>query len=103
MRIKSFIPMTGILAILAAFTALPALAQKPASAGPVAPVCANCHESQWNAIDLTAHGAKSDANGSMCQACHGDATEHLKDPMKAKPANPFGKGGTADAAGRRSA
>jgi DmsE family decaheme c-type cytochrome len=32
----------------------------------------------------------------MCQACHGDATEHLKDPMKVKPANPFGKGGTAE-------
>jgi len=27
----------------------------------------------------------------MCQACHGDATEHLKDPTKAKPANPFSK------------
>ena len=60
------------------------------------PVCANCHEAQWNAIDLSAHGAKNDAGGSMCQACHGDATEHLKDPMKAKPANPFGKGHTAD-------
>jgi DmsE family decaheme c-type cytochrome len=56
------------------------------------PVCANCHESQWNAIDLSAHGAKSDANGSMCQACHGDASEHLKDPMKAKPANPLAAG-----------
>jgi DmsE family decaheme c-type cytochrome len=28
----------------------------------------------------------------MCQACHGDASEHLKDPMKAKPANPLAKG-----------
>jgi predicted CXXCH cytochrome family protein len=44
----------------------------------------------------SAHGAKNDANGSMCQACHGDASEHLKDPIKAKPTNPFGKGHTAD-------
>ena len=65
---------------------------KPAGAAPVAPVCANCHEAQWHAIDLSAHGAKSDANGSMCQACHGDATEHLKDPMKAKPPSPFKAG-----------
>ena len=64
----------------------------------VAPVCANCHEDKWHAIDLSPHGAKNDADGSMCQACHGDATEHLKDPMKAKPANPFGQGHT----GRRS-
>ena len=27
----------------------------------------------------------------MCQACHGDASEHLKDPTKAKPANPFSR------------
>ena len=52
----------------------------------MAPVCANCHEAQWNSIDLSPHGAKSDADGSMCQACHGNAAEHLKDPMKAKPA-----------------
>ena len=27
----------------------------------------------------------------MCQACHGDATEHMKDPANVKPANPFNK------------
>jgi DmsE family decaheme c-type cytochrome len=64
--------------------------------GPVAPVCANCHEEEWKAIDLSAHGAKNDAAGSMCQACHGDASAHLKDPTKAKPTNVFGKGHTAD-------
>jgi hypothetical protein len=69
-----------------------ASAQQPAQQTGVAPICANCHEAQWNAIDLSPHGAKNDATGSMCQACHGDASEHLKDPMKAKPANPFGKG-----------
>jgi DmsE family decaheme c-type cytochrome len=63
----------------------------------VLPVCANCHESQWKAIDLSAHGAKTDANGSMCMACHGDASAHLKDPMKVKPDGAFKKGGTAAA------
>ena len=61
-----------------------------------APVCANCHEAQWRSIDLTPHGAKNDADGSMCQACHGNAAEHMKDPTKVKPDNPFGKGHTAD-------
>src|SRR6476619_6525227 len=55
------------------------------------PVCAGCHERQSRSIVLTAHGAKNDASGSMCQACHGDATEHMKDPTKVKPANPFSK------------
>src|SRR4030095_936647 len=94
MRIKSFIAASGVLTILAAFLAAPALAQP--KSGPVAPVCANCHEAQWKAIDLTPHGAKSSAEGRLCQACHGNAAEHLKDPMKAKPSNPFAKGHTAD-------
>jgi len=94
MRSKTLIAACRLTAVLAAFVlALPALAQqKPATTGPVAPVCANCHEAQWNSIDLSAHGAKSDADGSMCQACHGDASAHLKDPMKAKPDSPFKKG-----------
>jgi DmsE family decaheme c-type cytochrome len=96
MRIKSIIAASGVLAILAAFLASPALAQpKPAAGGPVAPVCANCHVDQWNAIDLTPHGAKSDANGSMCQACHGDASAHLKDPS-VKPDSPFKAGVPAE-------
>jgi DmsE family decaheme c-type cytochrome len=85
--------LAGAVAIVAAFLTFPAFAQ---GAGPFKPVCANCHEAAWNSIDLSAHGAKSDAQGSMCQACHGNAAEHLKDPMKAKMANPFGKGATAD-------
>ena len=98
MRFKSLIAMTGVLAAVAAFLAMPAQAQPKPADPAVAPVCANCHEAQWNSIDLSPHGAKSDADGGMCQACHGNATEHLKDPMKAKPtANPFAKGGTADA------
>ena len=53
MRIKSFIAASGALAILAAFLAFPAAAQQ--KSGPVAPVCAGCHEAQWKAIDLTQH------------------------------------------------
>jgi DmsE family decaheme c-type cytochrome len=56
------------------------------------PICATCHADKHTSIEFTAHGARNDAQGSMCQTCHGDATEHLKDPAKAKPANPFGKG-----------
>jgi len=84
-----------------AFLALPVAAQ-PKPAAPVdskpdsKPICANCHEGPHNSIMLTAHGAKNDATGSMCQACHGDATEHLKDPTKAKPQGPLTtKGSTA--------
>ena len=58
------------------------------------PICATCHEAQWKSIDLTAHGARNDATGGMCQACHGSAADHLKDPVKFKPENPFGKNGT---------
>jgi DmsE family decaheme c-type cytochrome len=96
MRFKSLIAMTGVLAAVAALLAMPAQAQ-PKQTSQVAPVCANCHQAQWNSIDLSPHGAKSDADGSMCQTCHGNATDHLKDPMKAKPAgNAFAKDGTAD-------
>jgi DmsE family decaheme c-type cytochrome len=77
--------------LTAALLSMPAFAQ---SGGPYRPICANCHEAQWNSIDLSAHGAKSDANGSMCQACHGDAAAHLQDPVKNKPAN-FAKTATA--------
>src|SRR5262249_23990745 len=92
MRLGAFVAVTcGLLGL--AF-GVPALAQdKPA--GQQAPVCANCHEAQWRAIDLTPHGARNDADGSMCQACHGSAAEHLKDPSK-KPANPFGVNGTVE-------
>lgn len=73
MRIKSFFAASGVLAILAAFLAFPASAQQ--KSGSVAPVCAKRHEENWKAIDLTTHGAKNDAEGSMCQACHGNAAE----------------------------
>jgi len=97
MRFKSLIAITGAVAALAAFLALPAQAQSKPAVQAQAPVCANCHEAQWNSIDLSPHGAKTDADGGMCQACHGNATDHLKDPVKNKMAgNPFQKGATAD-------
>ena len=100
MRFKSLIAMTGAVAAVAAFLALPAQAQTAAKQQ-MAPVCANCHAAQWNSIDLSPHGAKSDADGGMCQACHGDASQHLKDPTKNKPVgNTFVKGGTATRAPR---
>src|SRR5512132_3557680 len=69
-------------ALLFAAAAAPAFAQRAAET----PVCANCHEGQHTSIVESLHGHKNDAQGSMCQACHGDATAHLKDPAN-KPAN----------------
>jgi len=94
MRFKSILAAGGFLMAFAAVLATPVLAQQKPATQPadVVPVCANCHESQNSTVMLTAHGARNDANGSMCQSCHGDATQHLKDPMAAKPANPFKKG-----------
>jgi DmsE family decaheme c-type cytochrome len=66
--------------LAAAWMALPVVAADT-------PVCAGCHEQAHTSTTMTAHGAKNDASGSMCQACHGDASEHLKDPAKNKPAN----------------
>ena len=78
------------IGLLAAFLAIPAMAQKKE-----APICANCHEAKHTSIAMTHHGAKNDASGSMCQACHGDASEHLKDPAK-KPENKISKGTVAE-------
>jgi DmsE family decaheme c-type cytochrome len=50
----------------------------PASAQGAEPVCNKCHEENNDSIKGTAHGAKNDAAGTMCQSCHGDATEHVK-------------------------
>jgi len=83
MRLKPTIAAAALLAAVAAFLASPASAQQP-PAERVAPVCANCHQQSHSSILLTAHGAESDAKGSACQACHGDATQHLQDPKKFK-------------------
>ncbi len=52
--------------LVAAWAALPVSAADP-------PICANCHEQAHASTAMTAHGAKNDAQGSMCQTCHGDA------------------------------
>jgi DmsE family decaheme c-type cytochrome len=83
MKFKSMIA-AGI-AVLAVLSGAPALAQK----ADTTPVCANCHEQSHESIALTAHGAKQDASGSMCQACHGDASAHVQDPLKNKMVNKF--------------
>jgi DmsE family decaheme c-type cytochrome len=90
MRFKSSIAAAAV-AILAALLAPAALAQGSAAT----PVCASCHEDKHTSIASTHHGAKNDATGSMCQACHGDASAHLKDPMKNKMANKLAKTATA--------
>jgi len=84
MRLKSIIVAVGLSAFVAAFATSSAVAQEKKAAEPLA-VCANCHERQQSTILLTGHGANYDAAGSTCQACHGDASEHLKDPSKWKP------------------
>jgi len=63
------------------------------------PVCAGCHEQPHATTLMTAHGARNDAMGSMCQACHGDATAHLQDPIKNKPANLLKNGTAAEKSG----
>jgi DmsE family decaheme c-type cytochrome len=83
MRLKSIVAATGLLAALAAFAALPAFAQTQ-KASTDGPICVNCHATSVTTTMLTAHGAKNDASGSACQAFHGDASAHLKDP-KNKP------------------
>jgi DmsE family decaheme c-type cytochrome len=92
--------VVGALLVACAFAA-PAAAQ-PAAAPPKAerpvPICAGCHEKPSLSLMHTAHGAANDAQGSMCQACHGDASAHVADPAKAKPANPFSRTKPAPAA-----
>ena len=92
---------TLLLAVCGLFFTTLANAQ-PSKAEPdkgVAPVCANCHEDRHASIVMTAHGYRNDAQGSMCQACHGDASDHLKDPSKFKPANKVKYGTAAEKAG----
>ena len=85
MQLKSILAAAG-LAALAGFISSPALAQMPTATG-VTPVCAECHAKSHSTTMLTAHGANNDAKGSACQACHGDAALHVKDPTKNRPVN----------------
>ena len=83
------------LAVMRALVLVAGLVGWPAVAAD-APVCATCHEQSHSSTLLTAHGAKNDAAGSMCQACHGDASAHLKDPAKNKPENRIKHGSFAE-------
>ena len=69
-----------------------------ANAQGVTPVCAECHEDNHESIKSTAHGARNDASGSMCQSCHGDSKEHVASGGKSGPPknNKLVKGTTAD-------
>ena len=80
--------VVGVVLLAAALAA-------PAGAAD-APVCATCHAQAHTSTALTAHGHKNDASGSMCQACHGDASAHLQDPAKNKPANLINRGTPAE-------
>ena len=82
-------------ATIRAFSLLAGLAALPASAADM-PICGNCHQQAHASTSMTAHGAKNDASGSMCQACHGDASAHVKDPAKNKPANVIKHGTPAE-------
>jgi DmsE family decaheme c-type cytochrome len=70
------------------------------AAGPGPEVCANCHQDYVNSYAKSTHAQKgnlaSAANAGECAACHGDVTEHVKDPMKVKPANLVKRGASAD-------
>ena len=88
MRIVTMGPVFVALAAFCASLYAQTPPAPPAASAPV-PICANCHDKAHRSIDLGPHGAKNDAQGSMCQACHGDASEHLKDPSKAKPQGPL--------------
>jgi len=68
----------------------------PAVAADTTPVCANCHEQSHASIASTAHGARNDATGKMCQSCHGDAKAHVEDPQKNKMTNRLAKSIPAD-------
>jgi len=77
-----------ISAAVALFLAAPAIfAQAPAQPTAEPPVCVKCHQEAYATIGQTKHFVRTDprtpfGTGRDCQACHGDATEHLKNPVK---------------------
>jgi DmsE family decaheme c-type cytochrome len=94
MRFKSMLAVAGLIGLASAFFAGPLHAQARAVPQEKTPICATCHEQPHNSIALSAHGAKNDAAGTMCQACHGDASAHVQDPTKNPMKNVF-EGATA--------
>src|SRR5436190_1406300 len=63
-----------VLALSATHLHAEAAAPAKATAEDKTPICAGCHEQSHQSIASTAHGAHNDAAGTMCQACHGDAS-----------------------------
>ena len=67
------------------------------------PICVKCHKEAWEGgFSQTKHAVRGDlrtpfGTGRDCQACHGDATEHLKNPVKNPIPERFGRQGPADA------
>ena len=50
-------------------------------------MCVKCHKGAYEGFSLTKHAVRGDprtpsGTGRECQACHGDASEHLKNPAK---------------------
>ena len=97
MRFRLSSAVAALAAGATAFLAFPVLAQQPGE-----PVCVKCHAESYTGLAETKHGARADprspfGSGRECQACHGDATEHLKSPTKNPLPVRFGKGQVAAA------
>jgi DmsE family decaheme c-type cytochrome len=103
MRLNAFLAaLTG--AVVFGLTTQFASAQTPPATTPAADIpCTACHEAYVTSFLNGPHavkGAKGTpaALGADCAACHGDVSEHLKDPTAAKPPISFKHGpGTAQA------
>jgi DmsE family decaheme c-type cytochrome len=96
-----------IAAVVALLLSVPVFPQdppkpEPPKTAPDPPVCVKCHKGAWEGLAQTKHAVWGDArtpfgSGRECQACHGDATEHLKGPTKNPIPQRFGKQGPAEA------
>ena len=92
MRLKTCLAALSA-AVLVVFVSPPALAQAPAQDS----LCAGCHAEYAEGLTRTKHGTAAHPSTPAgmnrgCTACHGDATAHLQDPVKNKPAVRFTKG-----------
>src|SRR5262245_55805786 len=87
---------------VATLLTIPAFAQTALETAGGPPVCVKCHKEAYERFSLTKHAVRGDprtpfGTGRDCQACHGDATEHLKNPVKNPIPQRFQKQGPADA------
>ena len=57
-------------------------------------VCTICHNESWRTPVLTLyqtrHGNRADARAPNCQSCHGESSDHQKDPINTSPEVVFG-------------